>query len=98
MQAWFGDSVTINVASWTFGFLCPILLLSDLIASFGWTVFDRMTSEISRLSAMSSRLEDVALSICSSRAELDANQPAIIANSVARYLVSQKGQTRSSRS
>ncbi len=35
-------------------------------------------SEISRFSAMSSRLEAVALSICSSRAELDANQPAIL--------------------
>lgn len=39
-----------------------------------------MMSEISRFSAMSSRLEDVALSICSSRAELDANQPAIMVN------------------
>ena len=31
-------------------------------------------SEISKFSAISSKLEDVALSICSSRAELDANQ------------------------
>ena len=64
------------------------------IASFAPTVFERMTSEISRLSAISSlcydqRKEetglrgshselDVALSICSSKALLDANQPAII--------------------
>ena len=63
----------------------------DLIASFGWTVLDRMTSEISRFCAISSlssgqqvlparyseepdKLDEVALSICSSRAEFEANQ------------------------
>ena len=44
------------------------------MASFGWTVLERMMSDISKFSAISSKLEDVALSICSSRAELEANQ------------------------
>lgn len=35
-------------------------------------------SEISKLSAISSKLEDVALAICSSRAVLDANQLAML--------------------
>jgi hypothetical protein len=43
----------------------------------GCTVFDRIRSEISRLVAMSSRLEEVAFSICSSRGETEVNQPAI---------------------
>jgi hypothetical protein len=36
------------------GFLWPILFLSDFIASLGCTVFDRITSDISRLRGMSS--------------------------------------------
>lgn len=40
---------------------------------------DRIRSEISRLVAMSSRLDDVARSICSSNAEApEVNQPAIV--------------------
>lgn len=35
-------------------------------------------SDISRLSAISSKLEEVAFSIWSSNAELDANQPAMM--------------------
>jgi hypothetical protein len=66
------------VPAWTFGFLLPIRLFKDRIASFGCTVLDRMTSDISRLSAISSRLDSVALAICSSRALLElANQPAM---------------------
>jgi hypothetical protein len=54
-----GDQVvdcepTFRAASWTFGFLFPIRFLSERMASFGWTVFDLMTSEISRFKAMSS--------------------------------------------
>ena len=44
------------------------------MASFGCTVLERMMSDISKFNAISSKLEDVALSICSSRAELEANQ------------------------
>ena len=52
---------------------------SDLIASLGCTVLDRMRSDISRLVAMSSRLEDVARSICSSSAEVpEVNHPAML--------------------
>ena len=60
-----------------FGFLLPMRFFSDRIASLGWTVFDRIRSEISRLVAISSRLEDVAFSICSSRGEAEVNQLAI---------------------
>ena len=45
---------TLRALSWVFGFLLPIRLFSDLIASRGWTVFERMVSEISRLRAISS--------------------------------------------
>ena len=45
---------TFKAASCTFGFLFPIRFFRDLIASLGWTLFDRMTSEISRVSARSS--------------------------------------------
>ena len=45
---------TFKAASCTFGFLFPIRFFNDLIASLGWTLFDRMTSEISRVSARSS--------------------------------------------
>lgn len=62
-------SVNFNVANWTFGFLFASLFFSDLIASLGCTVFDRIRSEISRLVAISSKLDEVAFSICSSRAE-----------------------------
>ena len=62
-----------------FGFLLPIRFFNDLMASLGCTVFDRMRSEISRLVAISSRLEDVARSICSSSADVpDVNQPAML--------------------
>jgi hypothetical protein len=37
-----------------FGFLLPIRFFNERIASFGATVLDRMTSEISRFSAISS--------------------------------------------
>jgi hypothetical protein len=56
---------------------------SDRIASLGCTVFDRIRSEISRLVAMSSRLEEVAFSICSSRGETEVNQPAIFIHGLA---------------
>ena len=48
------------------------------MASFGWTVFDRIVSDISKFRAMSSKLEEVAFSICSSKAEFDPNQLAIL--------------------
>lgn len=41
-----------------------------------------MMSEISKLRAISSKLEEVAFAICSSRAELDANQPAMMIESL----------------
>jgi len=44
------------------------------MASLGGTVLERITSEISRFKGMSSRLEDVARSICSSSA-LAADEP-----------------------
>jgi len=53
-------------------------LLSDRIASFGPTVLDLMMSDISRLSAMSSRLLLVAFSICASRAVLLPDHQLII--------------------
>jgi len=62
-----------------FGFLLPIRFFSDRMASLGCTVLDLIMSEISRLEAISSKLEDVALSICSSRADVpEYNQPAIL--------------------
>ncbi len=76
-----GVCITFNVASWTFGFLWPILFLSDLIASLGGILLDLTISEISKLRAISSKLEDVARSICSSRAELEPNQLAILLDS-----------------
>lgn len=45
---------TLRAASWTFGFLWPILRFRARMASLGGTVLERMTSEISRLSGMSS--------------------------------------------
>ena len=69
---------TFRVASWMFGFLCSIRLFNDLMASFGWTLLERMMSEISKFNARSSRLDDVAFAIWSSRAELDANQLAML--------------------
>lgn len=45
---------TLRALSWVLGFLFPMRRFSDLIASRGWTVFERMVSEISRLRAMSS--------------------------------------------
>ena len=75
--------LTPSAASCTFGFLLPIRRLSDLIASFGCTVFDRMMSDISKFRAMSSKLEDVARSTCSSSAELLApNQDDMLASCV----------------
>jgi hypothetical protein len=72
-------SVSFKVDICMFGFLLPILFLSDLIASLGCTVFDLMRSDISRLVAMSSRLDEVAFSISSSRAEVpEVNQPAML--------------------
>jgi hypothetical protein len=92
------------VASWTLGFLWPILRFSDFMASLGCTVLDRITSDISRFSGMSSlhtvsvrcysspspeghthRLEDVARSICSSKALFveDPNQPAMVSERIA---------------
>lgn len=74
----------------------------DRMASFGWTAFERIRSDISRFRAISSlystisqfrdllrpkqaethllthKLEEVAFSICSSSAELEANQPAML--------------------
>ena len=46
--------LTFSALSWVFGFLLPMRFLSERIASFGCTVFDRMTSEISKLRAISS--------------------------------------------
>lgn len=72
-------SVRFKAPSCTFGFLCPIRRFSARMASLGGTVLERMTSDISRFSGMSSRLDEVARSICSSSALLDddANQPAM---------------------
>lgn len=75
-----GGELTLRALSWVLGFLLPMRRFKERIASLGCTVFDRMESEISRLRAMSSRLDEVARSTCSSRAELDVNQPAIILN------------------
>ncbi|KAJ6437693.1 retrovirus polyprotein [Purpureocillium lavendulum] len=45
---------TLRALSCVFGFLLPMRRLSERMASFGATVFERMTSEISRFKAMSS--------------------------------------------
>lgn len=45
---------TFKALSWVFGFLSPMRFLRERMASFGGTVFERITSEISRLRAMSS--------------------------------------------
>ena len=45
-----------------------------------------MISETSKLSAISSKLDEVAFSICSSRAELDANQLAIFGITITSVL------------
>lgn len=45
---------TLSVLSWVLGFLLPIRRLRLRMASLGATVLDRITSEISRLRAMSS--------------------------------------------
>jgi len=73
-------SVRFKALSWVFGFLLLMRFFSERMASLGCTVLDRMTSEISRLRAMSSRLLLVALSICSSRAVLapDDHHPIIL--------------------
>jgi hypothetical protein len=47
---------TLSAVSCVLGFLLPMRFFSDRIASLGWTVLDLMTSEISRLSAISSLL------------------------------------------
>jgi hypothetical protein len=91
-------SHTFSAASWTLGFLWPMRFFNERMASLGCTVLDRITSEISRFSGMSSldavstrcyssppegsthRLEDVARSICSSKAPFaeEPNQPAMV--------------------
>ena len=71
-------SVSFKAEICTLGFLLPIRLFNDRMASLGCTVLDRMRSEISRLVAMSSKLEEVAFSICSSKAEVpEVNHPAM---------------------
>lgn len=57
-------SVSFKADSWTLGFLLPIRLLSERMASLGCTVLDLIRSEISRLRDISSRLDVVAVSIC----------------------------------
>jgi len=49
-----GLSLTFSALSCVLGFLLLIRFLSDRIASLGCTVLERMTSEISRLRAISS--------------------------------------------
>lgn len=71
-------SVRLRALSWVLGFLLPMRRLRERMASFEGTAFERMTSEISRLRAMSSSELDVALSICSSIGLVDPNQPAIM--------------------
>ncbi len=49
------------------------------MASLGCTVLDLIKSDISKLVAMSSKLEDEAFSICSSRADVpEENHPAMV--------------------
>lgn len=45
---------TFKALSWVFGFLSPMRFLRERMASLGGTVFERITSEISRLRAISS--------------------------------------------
>ncbi len=45
---------TFKALSWVFGFELSMRRFSERIASFGWTVLERMTSEISRFRAISS--------------------------------------------
>src|ERR1700761_9512572 len=72
-------SVSFKADNWMFGFLLPIRFFSERIASLGCTVFDRIRSVISRDVAISSKLEDVALSICSSSTDVpDENHPAML--------------------
>jgi hypothetical protein len=61
---------TFSALNWVFGFLLPIRFFRDRIASFGWTVFDRMTSDISRFRAMSSLHTRVSPDFPRSRATL----------------------------
>lgn len=49
-----GSMHTLRALSCVLGFLLPMRRLRERIASLGLAVLDRMTSEISRLSAMSS--------------------------------------------
>lgn len=73
-------SVSFRADSWMLGFLLPIRFFKERMASLGCTVFDRMRSVISSDVAMSSKLEPVALSICSSSTEVpDENHPAMVA-------------------
>lgn len=50
----------------------------ERIASLELTVLDRMTSEISRLAAIFSKLSFVASAICSSNCDVEENQPAML--------------------
>lgn len=54
---------TLRAASCTFGFLLPMRFLMERMASFGCTVLERMMSEISRLSAMSSLPDGLAVAM-----------------------------------
>ena len=75
-------SVSMRVDNWMFGFLLPMRFLRERMASLGCTVLDLIKSEISRLVAISSKLDDVAFSICSSRTEVpEVNQPAMVGGS-----------------
>ena len=78
------------------GFALPILFFSDRIASLGCTVLDRIKSDISKLVAISSKLEDVAFSICSSRTEVpDPNQLAMLMLMLCGSVVAEDVGTRS---
>lgn len=46
--------LTFSALSWVFGFLWLMRFFKERMASFGCTVLERMTSDISRLRAMSS--------------------------------------------
>lgn len=54
------QALTFSALSCVFGFLLLMRFLSERIASLGCTVLDLMTSEISRLSAMSSLKVDAS--------------------------------------
>lgn len=45
---------TFNALNCVLGFLLPMRFFRERMASFGWTVLDLMTSEISRLRGISS--------------------------------------------